>query len=424
MSDQRNLIVGFDLNNDYSQISCYNNKSFEPESISMTLDKTNYLIPTVLGVKNTTKEWVVGEDAINLEAVGTGVKVQKLLELLQDNEEVEIYGALFQPVTLLEKFFRKTLQQLKVYYPGNSILQLVVTMAELNETLVNGVYQALDNLGIGKDRVYIQSHLRSYQYYALSQSKDMWMNDVALFDLDEKGLSYYQITINRKSHPYVVGTIYKDFTETLSYDMTLGSTNKEQLEYIFENISKNVLHKQIVSTIYVTGKGFEGNWADKVLKDLCIGRRVFKGQNLYTKGACYTARELTGDRRLEDFLFLSSEMISTHIILNGYYDAKLAEVILGKAGTPWYEIDEKVDVILDDTKEIEFTLKDIITHESKKVNVVLDGFPNRPNRMTRVEIRLKFINQTHGIITVKDKGFGEFYPTSNRIIEHNLEGGI
>jgi hypothetical protein len=424
MSDQRNLIVGFDLNNDYSQISCYNNKSFEPESISMTPDKTKYLIPTVMGVKNATKEWVVGEDAIRLESVGTGIKVQNLLDRLQVNEEVEIYGTLFQPVTLLEKFFRKTLQQLKVYYPGNSILQLVVTMRDLNESLVNGVYQALDNLGIGKDRVYIQSHLRSYQYYALSQSKDIWLNDVALFDLDDKGLSYYQITINRKSHPYVVGTIYKDFTETFSYDMTLDRTNKEQLEYIFENVSKNVLHKQIVSTIYVTGKGFEGDWADNVLKELCVGRRVFKGQNLYTKGACFAARELTGDKKLEEFLILSNEMISSHIILNGYYDAKLAEVYLAKAGTPWYEIDEKIDVILDNTQAIEFTLKDVMKHDTKKINVKLEGFPTRPNRMTRVEIRLKFMNQTGGIIAVKDKGFGEFYPSTNRIIEYNLEGEL
>jgi hypothetical protein len=286
---------------------------------------------------------------------------------------------------------------------------------------VKEVYKALEGLGIRRDRASVQSHAQSFQYYALSQNKELWMNDIGLFEFDETGLNYYQITINSKAHPCVVGMIERDFSETLSYDMLEESKGIETLEYIFENIAKSVLYKQIVSTLYVTGKGFEGSWADNVLKGLCIGRRVFKGQNLYTKGACYTAIEIAGEHKFDDFIFLGNSMITSTFLIRGYYDAKIAEVVIAKAATPWFEVDEKLDLILDNEREIILVIKDVIKRETVEHKIILEGLPNRPNKTTRVEVRIHFLNKTTAIIAIKDKGFGEFYASSNRIWEKEIE---
>ena len=420
MNEQRSLLIGFDLSAKYTQISCFNQKNLEPESICITSDKTKYLIPTVLGVKNDTKDWIFGEDAIECNKAGTAELVDELLMRIENKQETEIFGVRFEPIILLEKFIRKCLHILKIYYPLNSIQLIVVTLKEKNEILADGIYKALENLGIGKDRARVQSHSQSYQYYALSQSKDLWMNDVGLFDYDEDGLKYHQITINRKIHPFVVGVVDKDFSQTLSYKMLEGSVSGEKLEYIFENIANSILHKQIVSTIYITGKGFEGKWADNSLKELCAGRRVFKGQNLFTKGACYAARELSGEHNLDGFLFYSNEMITSTLLISGYYNATHSEVVLAKAATPWYEIDHKMDLILDDVQEIELIIKNAVKGETTKYNMKLDGLPQRPKRTTRIEIRVKFLNKITALITVKDKGFGDLYPTTNRIWEKEI----
>jgi len=451
MSEQRSLIVGFDLCNDFSQISCYSHKTFEPESICMTSDQTKYLIPTILGVRNDTKDWVFGEEAISYNQAGSAVLIDGLLKRVEKSQETELFGVKFQPITLLEKYFRKCLLLLKTYYPSNSIQQLVVTVKDKveikalstvastvestlevtsesksqtgglkNEILVETVYKALENLGIDRDRALVQSHSQSYQYYALSQSKELWMNDIGLFEFDENGLTYHQITINRKVHPFIVGMVQKDFTETLSYSMLEELGDSENLEYVFDNIAKSVLYKQIISTIYITGKGFEGTWADKVIKELCIGRRVFKGQNLYTKGACYAAKEMAGEDKFNDFIFLSNEMIMSTILIPGYYDAKTVEAVIVKAATPWYEINEKLDIILDDEQEITLLIKDLIKRETVPYSIALDGLPNRPNKTTRVEVRLKFLSRTTAVITIKDKGFGDFYPSTNRIWEKEI----
>ncbi len=47
--------------------------------------------------------------------------------------------------------------------------------------------------------------------------------------------------------------------------------------------------KKVVSSVYLTGEGFENNWYPNSLKVLCNGRRAFIGNNLYSKGACYSS---------------------------------------------------------------------------------------------------------------------------------------
>ncbi len=420
MSEQRSLIVGFELCEHYSQICCYNPRTFEPESICVTSDKTKYLIPTVLGVKEKTKEWVYGEEAYDCKEAGTGVLIDALLSKIKNGEDTEIYGVSFKPVALLEKYLRKCLQLLKIYFPSNSILKLVVTIKEQSESLREGIYQALNNMGIGKDRARVQNHSQSYQYYALYQSRELWMNDIGLFDFDEAGLIYQQITIDRKTQPYLVGILEKNFQDTLNYQSFKEAADGEKLEYLFGNLARQVLHKQIVSTIYVTGRGFEGTWADEVLKELCIGRRVFKGQNLYAKGACYAAKELSGEHKLDGFLLLESEMITSAFFIQGYHDAKTAKAVLARAGTPWYEAEEKLDIILDEINEITIYRKDFLKHETVTYSLNLEGMPGRPGKTTRIEVRIRFLNKNKAVISVKDKGFGNFYPSTNRIWEREI----
>ncbi|WMJ86322.1 DUF5716 family protein [Anaerocolumna sp. MB42-C2] len=420
MSEQRSLIVGFDLCEQDSQICCYNTKTQEPESICVTSDKTKYLIPTVLGVKQRTKEWVYGEDAFHCKETGTGVLIDQLLKKVINQEDTDIYGVPFSPVALLEKYLRKCLQLIKINYPSNSIQKIVVTIKESTEILKEGIYKALDSMGIGKDRAFIQSHSQSYQFYALYQKKELWMNDVGLFDFDENGLVYKQLMIERKSLPYLVDIEEKNYQDVLNNQVAEDITDKDKLEYLFRNIANQALHKQIVSTIYITGKGFEGTWADKVFKELCIGRRVFKGQNLYVKGACFAALELAGEHNLDDIILLGDDMISSSFYLLGYYDTKQAEAVLAKAGTLWCEADDKIDLILDDLHELTIYRKDILKHETIPYTISLDGLPNRPNKTTRVEVRIKFLSNNTAIISVKDKGFGSFYPSSNRIWEKEI----
>lgn len=419
MDNQRKLIVGYDLCNEFSQISCYSYKTFEPIPICSKEGEEINLIPTVLCIHNDTKLWNYGKEAVECAADGNGILVDKLLMKLVSGEEVEVYGETLSAVALLEKFLRKSLTLIKNYFPTETITKLVVTLRDTDSRIVEGVYEALNLLGIEKDRATIINHASAFMYYALSQDRSLWANDVGLFHFDESGLFYYQISINRRTSPMIAGMEKKEFTDTMSYSMLCQKGLN--LGYIFENIANTVLHKQIVSTLYFTGSGFEGEWADLIMKSLCKGRRVFIGQNLYTKGACFAAKELSGDSKLGDIILLNNEMLKSALWIRAYSDAAVKEVLLVDAVVPWYEVNCSIEVIPDDETEIELIGRNIMTREITKDRLRITNLPNRPNRMTRLNINLTCISRSQAKILITDLGFGEIYPETGRIWEFTIE---
>lgn len=416
MDNARKLIVGYDLCEDYSQISCYSYKSFEPVPI-LCKDEQG-LIPTALCVHSDTKQWLFGEEAVVCGSGNGGILVDRLLDKLIRGVQVEVFGQSISAVELMEKYFRKTLTLIKEHFPVEPITQMVVTVRNMQPALAEGIYAALELLGLEKDRVTVMSHAGAYLYYALSQDKALWINDVGLFDFSREGLLYYQMRLNRRSRPMIAGAARTDCSATLNYAMT---DKLEKQAYVFETLANSLLHKQLVTTLYFTGVGFMGNWAEEVLGRLCAGRRVFLGQNLFTKGACYAAKELCGERQLENFILLQEDMITSDIGIRVYKDTKFKEVLLAKAGELWYEVNHSIEVILEGAREgeaeLEIVQRNIMNRDIVREKLYLTRIPKRPDRMTRLELKLTFQDSSSGKLAVGDLGFGEFYPGTGRVTE-------
>jgi hypothetical protein len=419
MDNSRKLIVGYDLCEDYSQISCYSFKTFEPIAICPAGDEENTLIPTVLCEKSDSRTWVYGDEAIACAKDGSGVLIDRLLNKLKLHEEVTVYGEKYSAVSLMEKYLRKTLMLIKNHFPTETITQIVITLHEMHPAIIEGVYEALYLLGIEKDRANIISHGSSFMYYALSQERELWLNDVGLFDFSEEGLSYYQISINRRSNPMIAGMEKKDYSDILNYEVL--KSKKVDREYTFETIANTALYKQIVSTLYFTGRGFSDNWAEEVIKGLCAGRRVFLGQNLYTKGACYAAKELSGEENLNNIILLNNEMIVSSIGFKVYLDGISQEVPLSNAAVPWYEVNKEIDVICDEATDIELIIRNIMTKEIIRERIPLNNLPERPNRMTRLNLHITCVDKTKVKLIISDMGFGDIYPPSGKLAEYLLD---
>ncbi len=415
MSEERKLVVGMDLCNDYTQLSLYNHSKYEAETFFINAEEQEYRIPTVLAVREDTKEWLYGKEALQCGYERKGHLLKNFLKYSQAS--IEIYGIQFSRAQIYERFLRKVLLLLKKDYPNDSIHRLVITLKKAEPELMKELYIALETMGLKKDRVHIQSHEQSYLYFALSQKKELWMNDVALFEYDKDGLTYYQIGIDRRSRPMLVGLEKKDFSDTMTYSMI--KEKPESLSYMFDNITTSVFHKQIISTIYLTGEGFEANWIKPLLQQLCIGHRLFIGQNLYCYGACYAAKEESQGERFGEFAFLSSESLPYSVSMSLYTGGEMKTVTLVETATPWYEVKQRFNVILDEEKELTFVLRDAIKKTTQTRILTLEGLESelRMERGTRLEIRLSSNKEKELIVTIKDKGFGAMYPSSNRIWE-------
>lgn len=418
MDSPRKLIVGYDLCEDFTQISCYSYKTMEPIPISVQEEDANPLIPTVLCFRTETKQWLFGEDAIHCAASGGGTLVNHLLGNLQSDSEIDIYGQKFTGVALLEKYFVKTLTLVKNYFPTEHITKLVVTIRNTDTKLVDKIYETLSFLGLERDRAVVMNHAGVYMYYALSQEKSLWTNDVGLFDFTKEGLSYYQIKINRRTTPMVAGLLKKDYSDSLDLSMLKQKDNDPG--YVFENIANNALYKQIISTLYITGPGFEGNWAKEVIQNLCKGRRAFVGQNLYTKGACFAAKELSGDRGLEDFILLNDDMITSYVTVRVYADAAFQEIPLTQPGQNWYDVNKNIEVIPEGDAALEIEQKSIMTREVNRQTLPIIQFPDREDKVTRLLINLTCKDRTTGVIQITDLGFGDIYPETGQSEEYTF----
>lgn len=412
------LVIGIDLNSDTTQIAV-KREGAEPEVICLTPGGDEPEIPTCLCLRDDTRDWLFGDEAIRCRNRNAGLFIDDLLTKVERHEEVP----LFSDVTaggaeLLGRFLRKIMTVLRQRYIQDIMERVVITMKHPSEAVYRAIVEALAFMGISEDRVFMQSHVQSFMFYTVSQRRELWSNDVGLFDYDRDGLKYYQLTTSRRFAPIAVSVQSTDYSEMLDYSMS-ESLNEAELSYCFKTAADKAINRQIISTIFATGPVFEANtWCDGVLRGLCVGtaRRVFKGNNLYVKGAAYAASAEEAEWNGE-FLFLTEDMIRSTVSIRMFRDNRISDYPLVKAGTRWEDAKAKTVGILDDTKEIHFTLSHAMRKDTKYVVMTLRDLHQRENKTTRISIGVNFADRDTLVITVKDLGFGKFYDNTYRVWE-------
>ena len=100
MKEQRNLLVGYDLSNDYTQISCFNYNTFGPETIKFDYDSDKEILDTVMAINKETKEWFIADEAIRASKEGKAILVTNIVEAVRKNKNVKILDNWMSPTEL------------------------------------------------------------------------------------------------------------------------------------------------------------------------------------------------------------------------------------------------------------------------------------------------------------------------------------
>lgn len=357
------LYIGIDLCTDYTQIVCISDKFKEPQSLGKDGPAESFLIPT------------------------DGFDVASLTTLL-----------------------RNTLNLTRLTAPDDVIAYVCVTIekneASKSELLKKNIQEAMAAVGIKDDRLTILSHTESLLAYVINQKRMLWQNDVALFEFRGEALTYVQMAINHKLTPMIAEIKEVSYEKELCRSDTVSKPS--DASQIFEEVALRAIDSSIISTIYVAGRGFEGNFADEVLVKLASGRKVYKGQNLYAKGACYKAKEIAlGEETLVSLL--DSEMTPAEVRLKTYYDGKESELTISAPAKPYKEAGGEYDMILDDTNKLELRVIDVRSGIKSRYDFYLEGLPVREKRMTRIHLNVHFTGAYTCRIDVRDLGFGTYY---------------
>ncbi|MBR6229449.1 MAG: hypothetical protein IKQ97_06910 [Eubacterium sp.] len=404
MSDDRTLLVGLDLCDETTQLAVYDRELMEPVLIGQSEDNPDALLDT----------------AVHFEERDT---ITGFLGALRDGKPVYSEGKEVEAARVLAYFFRKTFAMTRGRYPAEKIKMLVITVPSIDKDFVDRLYESLALIGLENDRVRIIDHKRSYMYYVLYQKKELWTGDVGLFDYDGERLLYEQLQIDRSNTPSLVGVTERDFTDAFEVEMAEDDEESEVLPTrgtVFENIVHSALRGQFISSIFMTGEGFESEWADDVFPRLAVGRRLFRGRNLYVSGAVYAAKEFGDKRRLDDFVVFAPDMVPAKLVMDVYEDGREQELTLAQAGEPWFEVDTEVDLIPDGDTELVIHVKPVFEGDTK--DFILDIAPviGKNERLCRLGLRLRFQDAKTAIFTIRDKGFGDTMPGSNRVWEETI----
>lgn len=418
MADDRGILLGVDISDGYTQLSCIGSTG-ELFSVPLGEDPLRFRVPTALCAVEHGREWLFGDDAERHPDTDDCYRVNNLVSLACRGETTVIFGREYTPDMLLERFFKRLFASVKDRADCSVIRGMTVTVRKPNESFTRHLHSALEPLGVRPEKIRVISYLDSFMYYAVSQNKDIWANDVALFDFTEKGFVYYRLSFGRKQIPITIVADRIDLSDRISMPM-LAPDDRDRLLFNFEKLMNEMLHKQIISTLFFTGDGFETAWADDVLKKLCAGRRIFRGQNLYVKGAGYAA-SLFFDGGADRYLPVSDGVLKADIAMRVYADGGIREIPLAAIGEPAETAGADTDIILDDTNELDLMIRSVLRKDCICAIMTLDSLNVRNDRTTRLNVRLRFPDRDTCVITVRDIGFGDIYRTSHRIWEQVIK---
>lgn len=412
-------ILGYDLNEKYCQISFYSEEKQEPQTMETIVD--NYQIPLVIGKKGDV--WMIGNDAKRLSVTKNGPIVQDLYNKAMKQEKVKLGRQSFEAVWLLAKFIEVSLQRF------SKIEQIVFTVPNLTVDVGRVLKSIGQRAGIGKNQIYVQDYKESFCNYMLYQPKELWQYEAALFHCDRHEVRAYMLRKLRTGFGKGKDT-FVTVDEVASAQMTelaavypvLNVDRAKDADACFKQFVQGVFAKKLVSSVFLVGEGFENNWYPQSLKVLCNGRRAFLGNNLYSKGACYTAyrRNLAFE---EGPIYLDETKMMDQICLKMRINGLDKWQPIVSWGTRWYEADSQFEILLENTDDIEIHVESLVGADMKVEKVSLKGLPERKNYTLRLQVKILFLDDKTCRIGFQDLGFGEFFPATDFCVEKEIRLG-
>ena len=144
------LIVGYDLGDEYSQISYAYSEKGEAETLSQVAGEQIYNIPTVLCKKQNTNQWFFGREALGMVDADGGLFIENLFSGAVEDKKTMIEGTEYDYLTLLTLFVKKCFGLFSAIAPLDKIEILMFTAAESDDGVIEVVKKIVDALGLKK----------------------------------------------------------------------------------------------------------------------------------------------------------------------------------------------------------------------------------------------------------------------------------
>lgn len=414
------LIVGYELGLDYAQISYCNAQDEQVETVSSVAGEESFTIPLVLCKRLGMNQWYYGKEALQYAGENQGILVENLLRLALDGEPVQIEEKEYDPTALLTLFFKRTLGMLAGIAGSDRIEALMITCESLDDRMVEVLDKVSANLRLRTERIAYQSYQESYYYYMLRQPTQLWKEPSVLFYYCGNRMIFYKLECNKRTQPLVV-MISREEEEFPSRESLSGGAGEGAilLDQRFLQMAEEKLGEERISSVYLIGDDFSEEWLKKSLKFLCDRRRIFLGNNLFSKGACYGMLEhFRPSEQGQQTVYLGEDKLRSNIGMEVMRQGEKTYLALLDAGTAWRSAKASMEFYLKEEKSIDLIVTSLNGGGKRSITIALDQLTGT---MARIQMVLSMRDENLLVVQFRDLGFGEFRPAESRIWEKEIQ---
>lgn len=418
------VLVGYDLGEKYSQMSYYVYGEEDADTVATVVGTKQYNIPTMLCKREGVNQWFYGKDAVRNAGEEAMFPVEGLLRLARKGEAIELDGETYDPVALLTLFLKRSMTLLNFITTIEKIHSIMFTVDELDDRMVEILMQASANLGLKTPHIYFQSHTESFYYYMLHQPPELWTYQALACEHDGMRLKTYRMECNKRTTPIVVLIEEQVYDTLVIPEDTEDEETKRSAYRLADERFLGILQKQcegrVMSSAYLLGDGFRDGWNEQSLQFLCHNRRVFQGNNLFSRGACYGLLEKlepseTGSRHV----FLGKDKLKSNIGMHVLRQGKESYFALLDAGENWYEVERECEFLLAGERELSFVITPLTGKNAETRQITLHGDLNGAP-FTRYRLKMSMSAPETVQVKVADLGFGELFPSTDQIWEQSF----
>lgn len=400
MIQKKKLFIGIDLNNNRAMISLFHEGMKEIETISTTPGEERYQIPTAIYCTDQ-GNFYYGDEALRRQDRVDGSFFSDLYREALDKENVIYRNMLVQFIRRLMKFKdRYDFRGLEPY--------LAFTVPEITNEVVDLFEYVRDELMILPENFQLMDYGESFFAHTYHQEASIWLHDTALFDFHEDKVTFILLHTNGAGTIKRVSSMRKEWT--IPEYVLSNPAGKDEF---FANVLRESFMKKIISGVYFIGDGFDGNWLKESLRIIGPNKRVFKGKNLYTRGACLAAfRNVISEGWFYyyDCPYKLQGEISLKLIRNGEpYFLKLTRL-----GENWFTPTEKYYLLYDGDPQLETWIRTRERLNARIDSFTLDYVPERAPKSIRLSIQAVPVSGNEVILKIQDDGFGELFETSGK----------
>ena len=438
-------VIGYDLSDDSAQLSYLTEDSEEPETAAVVPGSELYTVPTVLFKREGANQWFFGREAYRQQENAAGTLYRELLsnavrkeqtkrEAEESDGDAESAEEPFDPTELLALFVSRSLSLLPKEAEVSRAAAIVFTVESLEDGVLEVMTELIERLRLKCPRVYVKSHAECFAEYVTRQKRELWGGDVLAFKQGaEDTLRVYRFTSNTKTLPAFVFVDEKNESFPAEAQTESDAGEERRKDTLFLQLAGRAIGERSVTAVYLLGDLFLGEWLRESLRYLCRGRRVFRGNNLFSKGACFAAERVAGagetaEKTAEntakgapETIYLGKDKLRTNIALRVSDRGVPSELSLIDAGENWYDVSAETELYLGRDKTVELLFKPIeADKEEREERLVFSELPDRPEYASRVRLTARFIQKDRLLFTLTDMGFGELFPKKDITIKREV----